>query len=311
MAKRIGDQWPSILQQLGIAPEFLVNRHGPCPACGGSDRYRFDNKGGRGGFYCNKCGAGDGYALLMKVHHWDFRTARDRVMQAAQLTESTQGHAAPFRRDQAARVVAAAPTDRVRRLRAETCSLHYCPDAVSYLTSRGLWPATADSNLRAHPSLDYFEGSERKGKYPALIADIRDCAGELVSLHVTYLDKGAKLATGTARKILSPMIGRESCAVRLYAVSGDSMGIAEGIETAISAAEIHRVTVWSVLNTALMAKFTPPAGITRLMVFADRDIPGLTAGSALMERLQGQVRVEIRTPPSPHKDWNDALRGDA
>ncbi|MDI5829610.1 hypothetical protein MJN51_36035, partial [Salmonella enterica subsp. enterica serovar Kentucky] len=34
-------------------------RHAPCPACGGKDRFRFDDNG-RGSFICNQCGAGDG-----------------------------------------------------------------------------------------------------------------------------------------------------------------------------------------------------------------------------------------------------------
>ncbi len=85
IADRIGSRWPLVLEQLGIAPAFLTNKHGPCPACGGSDRYRFDNRHGRGGFYCNQCGAGDGFELLQRVHGWDFKTARDRVAEIAGL----------------------------------------------------------------------------------------------------------------------------------------------------------------------------------------------------------------------------------
>lgn len=57
-------QWPAILASNGIADQHLVNKHGPCPVCGGRDRYRFDNRDGRGTFYCNQCGAGDGFRLL-------------------------------------------------------------------------------------------------------------------------------------------------------------------------------------------------------------------------------------------------------
>ena len=37
------NHWPEILVGLGIDPQFLVRRHGPCPACGGKDRFRFDD----------------------------------------------------------------------------------------------------------------------------------------------------------------------------------------------------------------------------------------------------------------------------
>ena len=44
-------QWPSILEKLGIDASYLKNKHGPCPACGGTDRFRFDNKMGSGTFF--------------------------------------------------------------------------------------------------------------------------------------------------------------------------------------------------------------------------------------------------------------------
>src|SRR5580704_13513853 len=77
--------WPAVLEYLGVDGRFLRNRHGPCPACGGKDRYRFDNRRGRGDFYCNGCGPGDGFELLRRVYGWDFRTARERVLQASGL----------------------------------------------------------------------------------------------------------------------------------------------------------------------------------------------------------------------------------
>ncbi|MDV3452327.1 primase-helicase zinc-binding domain-containing protein [Klebsiella pneumoniae] len=38
-----------------------------CPVCGGADRFRFDDKEGRGTWFCNQCGAGDGLKLVEKV----------------------------------------------------------------------------------------------------------------------------------------------------------------------------------------------------------------------------------------------------
>ncbi|EMK4050013.1 DNA primase, partial [Salmonella enterica subsp. enterica serovar Newport] len=45
----------------------IKNRHQSCPVCGGSDRFRFDDKQGRGTWFCNQCGAGDGLKLVEKV----------------------------------------------------------------------------------------------------------------------------------------------------------------------------------------------------------------------------------------------------
>ena len=42
-------------------------RHCPCPVCGGKDRFRFDNKDGRGTYICNQCCSGDGLELIKTI----------------------------------------------------------------------------------------------------------------------------------------------------------------------------------------------------------------------------------------------------
>ncbi len=58
--------WPQLLPALGISV-LAGGRHGACPACGGKDRFRFDNQDGRGTWLCNQCGAGDGLNLVEKA----------------------------------------------------------------------------------------------------------------------------------------------------------------------------------------------------------------------------------------------------
>jgi putative DNA primase/helicase len=72
-------RWYGILSTLGVATNFLRNKHGPCPICGGKDRFRWDNKDGKGTFYCSQCGAGDGFELLKKLKGWDFKQAAAEV----------------------------------------------------------------------------------------------------------------------------------------------------------------------------------------------------------------------------------------
>jgi P4 family phage/plasmid primase-like protien len=50
----------------GLSPEYLTGAHGPCPRCGGTDRWRvFKDFAETGGAICNQCGPnlGDGIAL--------------------------------------------------------------------------------------------------------------------------------------------------------------------------------------------------------------------------------------------------------
>ncbi len=51
----------------GAGDESDKNRHQACPVCGGADRFRFDDQEGRGTWFCNQCGAGDGLKLVEKV----------------------------------------------------------------------------------------------------------------------------------------------------------------------------------------------------------------------------------------------------
>ena len=59
-------RWPYILSALGIKVPS-AGHHGACPACGGKDRFRLDDKAGRGTWFCNQCGHGDGLDLVRLV----------------------------------------------------------------------------------------------------------------------------------------------------------------------------------------------------------------------------------------------------
>ncbi|QGP53365.1 DNA primase TraC [Piscirickettsia salmonis] len=72
-------KWRNILPSLGVGQEYLTGRHSPCPCCGGKDRFRFDNKEGRGTYFCNQCGAGNGLDLVMKLNGWNFRHASNEI----------------------------------------------------------------------------------------------------------------------------------------------------------------------------------------------------------------------------------------
>jgi len=302
---RIGSAWPAVLAQLGIGEEFLRRKAGPCPACQGRDRYVFDNRKGRGDFFCRQCGPGDGFELLSRVHGWSFAEARARVLKVAGITPD-DAQTLPQRSQPATRTVERAePTGRVLRLRRESCRVSDCQEAVRYLQSRCLWPLPPGCTLRAHPGAPYWHEARQVGRYPALLADVRDRDGQLVTVHVTYLHRGRKLTEHEPRKLLSPLTGREGCAVRLTPLQGEAIGVAEGIETALSASHIDGIPVWAALNTTLLAKFMVPEDCPTLWIYADRDEPGLTAARKLYARMRGIVDIVPRVPEAPAKDFNE------
>jgi len=83
-------RWVEILSTVGGIPvAVLDDKHKPCPSCGeGRDRFRFDDIGGNGTWYCGKCGgkdstggAGNGMDLLMRVKQLPFKEAALAVEQ--------------------------------------------------------------------------------------------------------------------------------------------------------------------------------------------------------------------------------------
>ena len=61
-------QWRDTLTSIGIdLPRGKTQ--GPCPCCGGTDRFTFDDKYGNGNWYCRQCepSSGDGIALVANV----------------------------------------------------------------------------------------------------------------------------------------------------------------------------------------------------------------------------------------------------
>ncbi|HFA59299.1 MAG TPA: DUF927 domain-containing protein [Rhodospirillales bacterium] len=76
-------RWREVLEAL-VPGIDLSGRHGPCPGCGGRDRFRVspDEVDERGGWFCGQGGettGGDGLALLRHVHGWSFEEAVGRV----------------------------------------------------------------------------------------------------------------------------------------------------------------------------------------------------------------------------------------
>ncbi len=98
---RARGHWRELLPALGIGAEYLTNRHWPCPGCGGRDRFRFDDKEGRGTFVCGGGGAdllhGDGFDLLQHVFGWSAAEAFRAVGEILGVEPAGQ-HRAPARK---------------------------------------------------------------------------------------------------------------------------------------------------------------------------------------------------------------------
>lgn len=294
-------KWKSILPALGVSMTHLTGKHGPCPMCGGKDRFRFDDRGGDGTYFCNQCGAGRGVDLVMGVLKIDFMAARKLI-----LDES--GHA-PVEVARASRPDGEAATKIVDRIWCAAHPLNGIDAASKYLEQRGLALTVWPKLLRFHPRMSYVHDDKTVTYHPALVARFVSPDATSSTVQMIYLtDDGHKVDLPIVKKfapVKVPMGGT----VRLCP-SAETMGIAEGIETALAAMILNGVPVWATLTAGAMVKWEPPQTARNIIVYADADssFTGQASAFALAHRLKVEgYNVDVHVPHEIDVDWNDVL----
>lgn len=287
---RAHGRWRGILAELGLSEAFLTGRHGPCPWCGGHDRWRFIDKEGSGNWICNQCGTGDGVALALRVTGMDFRELGPRI---DTLLRTVPVVKKPARKD--------VSREAMQRLWSGAMSLIGTPGEL-YFQKRGLI-ATARS-LRYSPQVWY----SKEERSPAILAQVADVAGRCVNLYRIFIDRdGNKAAFERPKRMMRSAI-TGPIAVRLFA-SGPVLGVAEGIENAIAARMLFDMPVWAAMGTVFLERFVEPEGVEELVVFADRDenFAGQKAAYTLANKavVARKRKVTVRVPEAG--DWNDEL----
>lgn len=173
--------------------------------------------------------------------------------------------------------------------------------AERYLQSRGLTTDTPE--LRYHPRTPH--GPQPLTRFrPALIAAVRAEDG-VTAVHRTFLDpRRSGLAS-----IEEPRCGLGrfgSGAVRLGGI-GPRLGLAEGIETALSACALFGLPCWATLGTERFRLVSLPPDVAELVLFLDNDAGGRRA-EALARATFTHLPIEAHYPRRKGFDWNDVLR---
>ena len=195
----------------------------------------------------------------------------------------------------------------LRRAYRESKPIERGDEACRYLAGRGLALYDLPESIRLHPGMAYRDDGEVLGTFPAMLAIVTSPMGEAVSIHRTYLQDGRKAPMSAPKKLMQglPLPG---AAIRLTPVSR-TVGIAEGVETALAAAELFEVPTWSCISTSGIESFEPPAGVDHVIVFADNDknFAGQAAAYRAAHRLTLKgYEVEVIVPPT-EGDWLDEL----
>ncbi|MBL0558246.1 primase-helicase zinc-binding domain-containing protein [Aeromonas caviae] len=295
--------WPDLLAGLGLhIPRH--GKHGPCPACGGKDRFRLDDKEGRGTFICSQCGAGDGLDLVCRV-------MSKSPMEAAELIAPMVGLAAggldPVERgrihqQQQAKVKEETRKreDGHRKAAARACRImnaHSRGCGSAYLSRKGF----AEHQSAISGTKETINGEV----FPAgsVIVPLLDGAGNLVNVELIRNEDGLKHTLGGGRK----------AGVYHRIDGGGLVAVVEGYATGLSVQQATGATVYcamsanNLMNVAEIARSQNPDA--EIIICGDHDLDNATGqrnDSTKHQTEQAALAVGGRAlfPPEAG-DWND------
>ncbi len=173
--------------------------------------------------------------------------------------------------------------------------------AKAYLESRGI--LAASSALRFHPRTP-LGPKGRTRLLPAMIAAVSLDEGP-IAVHRTFLSGNAKADFDKPKRALGTL---STAAVRLFAPASGKLGLAEGIESAMSAYALTGIPVWATLGNERFGLVSVPESVTELHLFVDHDAGGELAASRGLAAYEQEGRtIHVRKPSSHDTDWNDEL----
>lgn len=310
-------RWDKILSEHGIGHEFLNNKNGPCPLCGGTDRWRWDNKNNDGGGYCHQCDLkGTGIVILAKWLSLDGRENFRKMLEILANSLSSSHHSMNDSNHVDLEQKKRYTLQIAHKIWNESNKLYLnnkCP-ANLYFIKRGLKVPTEISTIKIHPSLSYYENGHCIGKFPAIVSLVASADGEFLGIHRTYLSfDGSKAPVSQVKMVL----GSISCgSIHLDENLRQTLHLSEGLETALAIREIINEPVWSAISAGNLAKVEIPSKVKKVHIWADLDCSGageIKAHELARKLYHTGVEVIIHLPevtiPEGAKsiDWLDVL----
>ena len=310
------EDWTGRLDLRRVGGEWV----GPCPACGGTDRFHVGR--GRGGAAlvgCRGCIDGEPEAVRREAFT---RILREVFPERGEAPGGVRGAARPATAFSRSPPVGRYPSNRPESPRGgggphDACARSKAARRVwdatrtlagtiaqTYLHIRGVGHVAGAPCLRFHPALSH---PHAPGRYPCFVAGVQDVRGGFLGVQRTYLtaDGGGKADVEPTRASLGSLGGG---AVRLAEPEpGRALLVGEGIESTAAAMVLFGLPGWATLGTAGLRNVELPEDVREVLIAADRDAGGLRAAAALERRLEGEGRdVRIMRPHTG--DFDDALK---
>ncbi|CAI2518764.1 primase-helicase zinc-binding domain-containing protein [Serratia liquefaciens] len=280
--------WPVILPALGIALQ-PNGKPQPCPACGGKDRFRFDNQQGRGTWFCNQCGGGDGLNLVEKALAM---TAKEAAVKVAGVLGDPSGSALPEHNPQQEQQDKTQVRNNAQQQARKLLASARQQAGNPYLTAKG-WPDTDTLTLQGPPlrvgGITYQPGD--------LLLPLTDSAGEVVNVQlINAAGDKRTLAGGQVKDAWHFLPGQDNAIIWLT----------EGYVTGLT---VHQLTGESVC-VALSANNLPtmaqqlrtryPGAVLLLAADNDENGTGQTRAAEAAQLSGGKPAL-----PPEIGDWND------
>ena len=183
--------------------------------------------------------------------------------------------------------------------------------AAEYLKSRKINLPTWPDALGYVPRLEHKPSGK---SFPALIGALTGNNGKVVAIQRTWLaiDGSGKAPIDSPKMTLGPM---GSAAVRM-GKPDTILGLAEGVETALSARQIYQIPVWATLSANRLSRIELPSVVESLVIFADHGKVGMQAAMEATDTYERRGLAVDVMPPRVHfgedvSDFNDAVRAGA
>ena len=271
--------------------------HGPCPVCGGKDRFRFDDKEGRGTWFCSQCDPQSGGGLLLLSRF----LGKPTIEVANELLgNTTERSRAPVYRSFVSE-------DQIRKANHEQAR-------------KGAEALLASSELRAHPYMSdrgldgqwLVNGEPIMGKDRAVIKP-----GELMLVPAYKAEgDGSKLVNVQkikANKEKRPLFGGDMAGV-YHKLDGHQklIAIAEGYATGVTVNQVTGATTYCAFNTGNLAAVSAwvagqHPGVP-VVFFADHDELDIThqwrPGEKFAKDAAAPIGATVALPPELG-DWDD------
>jgi hypothetical protein len=289
------------IKLIGRGPE----RCGPCPRCGGRDR--FSIHAGKQVFNCRGCGVGGDVIAL--VQHLDACGFGDAVKMLGGTERKPTATVKPA-------VVQDTKEDEAKRIALamsiwdDASPIEGVPLGEAYLERRGL----LNDDLPGEDVLRFSRCTFGNSNYPCILALYRDIVtNEPKAISRTAIGpNGIKIG----RKALGPVMG---CAVKLDPNENVELGLhaGEGVETMLAARLKGFRPAWALGSAGAIRNFPVLAGIESLTVIVDNDLPdkngrqaGQEAAKACSDRWVRAGREVLRVVPRrPGADLADVVGG--